>query len=150
MTPTRQFCTFFLGGNFFGLDLRYVLEINRIQSITKVPLASDTIRGLLNIRGEIITCLDTRVALGMQTFPQDAEPMNIVVRAGQEQVCLTVDAVDDIIDVHLDALDAVPSRVPWEIRRVASQVYALPGQIMLVFDGVEAIIPSRQRRQQSL
>ncbi|MGH7223488.1 MAG: chemotaxis protein CheW, partial [Gemmataceae bacterium] len=55
MGERRQFCSFFLDGLRFGVDVRKVQEVVAYQEMTRVPLAPPTVRGLLNLRGQIIT-----------------------------------------------------------------------------------------------
>ena len=56
----RQFCTFFLDDRFFGVDVEKVQEVIRYQLITPVPLAPPVVRGLINLRGQIVTAIDLR------------------------------------------------------------------------------------------
>ena len=55
MADERQFCTFHLGDQYLGLDVLRVQEIIRYQEMTHVPLAHPVVRGLINLRGQIIT-----------------------------------------------------------------------------------------------
>ena len=61
-----QYATFFLGDRMFGLDLLAIREINRNLDITPVPHARPWIRGLINLRGQIVTILDLAVRLGLE------------------------------------------------------------------------------------
>ena len=51
MTNTKQFCTFFVNGLFFGVEVLKVQEVIRYQDMTRVPLAPTMIQGLINLRG---------------------------------------------------------------------------------------------------
>ena len=53
MAETRQFCTFYLENEFYGVDVQQVQEVLRYQDQTRVPLAPEAIRGLINLRGQI-------------------------------------------------------------------------------------------------
>ena len=61
----REFCTFEVGGLFFGVDVAFVQEVLRYQEITPVPLAAPYVRGLINLRGQIVTAVDLRLRLGI-------------------------------------------------------------------------------------
>ena len=60
MAERRQFCTFFLDGQRFGVDVLKVQEVIPYQEMTRVPLALPTVRGLINLRGQIVTAIDLR------------------------------------------------------------------------------------------
>jgi len=53
MSNQRQFCTFLLDGLFFGVEVHKVQEVIRYQEMTRVPLASQVIQGLINLRGQM-------------------------------------------------------------------------------------------------
>ena len=65
MANEQQYCTFYVDGQYFGLDVRKVQEIIRYQEMTRVPLASPVVRGLINLRGQIVTAIDLRRRLEM-------------------------------------------------------------------------------------
>ena len=56
----RQLCTFFLHGLYLGVDVTRVQEVIRYQAMTRVPLAAPEVRGLINLRGQIVTALELR------------------------------------------------------------------------------------------
>ena len=60
MADEQQYCTFYVAGYYFGLDVLNVQEIIRYQEMTRVPLAPPVVRGLINLRGQIVTALDLR------------------------------------------------------------------------------------------
>ena len=67
---TQQLCTFFVDGRFFGVDVTRVQEVIRHQEMTRVPLAPHAIRGLINLRGQIVTAGLTRCgAMNAATGP---------------------------------------------------------------------------------
>ena len=88
MVEQKQFCTFFLDGHMFGVEVEQVQEVFRYQEMTKVPLAPQVVRGLINLRGQIITAIDLRQRLGMEPLPEDKFPMNVVVRTKDGVVSL--------------------------------------------------------------
>ena len=61
MTEQNQFCTFYLDNHTFGVKVEQVQEVFRYQEMTKVPLAPPEVRGLINLRGQIITAIDLRL-----------------------------------------------------------------------------------------
>ena len=80
MSPEIQFCTFFLGDELYGLDVMTVQEIVRPQMMTPVPLAHSAVRGLINLRGQIVTALDLRRRLDLPDLDEEYEPVNVVLQ----------------------------------------------------------------------
>ena len=71
MITSQQFCTFYLGQQCFGLDVLKVQEIVRHQAMTRVPLAHPMVRGLINLRGQIVTAIDLRRRLDLPELAED-------------------------------------------------------------------------------
>jgi len=79
-----QYATFLLGDRLFGLDLMMIWEINRILDITPVPHSLDHIRGLINLRGQIVTILDLGVRLGLDRQEVFDTSHNIILKTSAE------------------------------------------------------------------
>ena len=77
---TRQFTTFWLGGLLFGVEATLVQEVLRYQEITPVPLAAAAVRGLINLRGQIVTTIDLKRRIGLADRGDDTRLMNVLVR----------------------------------------------------------------------
>jgi chemotaxis signal transduction protein len=76
MESSQQLCTFRLGKLFLGVPVQDVQEVIRYQEMTRVPLASNVVRGLINLRGQIVTAIDLRRRLALRDRPADRLPMN--------------------------------------------------------------------------
>jgi two-component system chemotaxis sensor kinase CheA len=134
----RQFCTFYLGDLFFGVDVMKVQEVLRHQPMTRVPLTTKVVSGLINLRGQTVTALDMRTRLGLPAqgsegaeSDPDAMPMNIVLRTGNEVVSILVDRIGDVLSVEEAARAAVPNTVKPEVGELLSEVYKLPDSLLL-------------------
>ena len=62
---TRQFCTFMIEDCCFGLEVSVVQEVLKYQEIADVPLAQSVIRGLINLRGQIVMVIDLRRSMDL-------------------------------------------------------------------------------------
>jgi purine-binding chemotaxis protein CheW len=69
MSTDRQLCTFFLDDLYFGVEVQKIQEVIRYQEMTRVPLAPNVVRGLINLRGQIVTALDMRRRLNLPALP---------------------------------------------------------------------------------
>src|SRR5262249_25676126 len=108
MATRQQFCTFFLDDLRFGVDVQKVQEVVPYQEMTPVPLAPPTVRGLLNLRGQIVTGIDLRRRLELEDRPEWQLPINVVLRGGDSPVSFLVDEIGEVIDVSADACEPPP------------------------------------------
>jgi purine-binding chemotaxis protein CheW len=134
MSDEKQFCTFYLGDRFFGVEVERVQEVFRYQEMTQVPLAPSVVRGLINLRGQIITAIDLRRRLGMKEISNDQKPMNIVVKTDDDVVSLLVDRIGDVLEVGDEALEPPPETLGEVARKLIPGVYKLNGVLLLTID----------------
>ena len=103
----RQFVSFKIAGRLLGLDIRQVREINRVLDITPVQHARPHVRGLLNLRGQIVTVFDLGVRLGLG--PQEITPDTHSVVLKSDDVALLVDAVGEAVEVPQGQMESPPA-----------------------------------------
>lgn len=136
---SRQLCTFILGDYLFGVDVIKVQEVIRYQGMTAVPLASSVIRGLINLRGQIVTAVDMRIRLGLGERPTEALPMNVVVRTPEGAVSLLVDEIGDVLEVDEAAFERGPETMTPTFRELVRGVYKLEKRLLLLLDTDRAV-----------
>lgn len=139
MTNTKQFCTFFLNGLYFGVEVLKVQEVIRYQEMTRVPLAPGMIRGLINLRGQIVTAVDLRLRLELPARENDELPMNVVVRSEDGAVSLLVDEIGDVVEIEEDIYEAPPETLKGVARELIQGVYKLKDRLLLVLDTEKTI-----------
>src|SRR5206468_4583870 len=98
----------YLDGLFFGVDVLTVQEVICYQEMTRVPLASKVVSGLINLRGQIVTAIDLRRRLELRERPADRLPMNVVVRTDDGAVSLLVDEIGDVLEVDEESFERPP------------------------------------------
>jgi purine-binding chemotaxis protein CheW len=130
----RQCCTFFLDGHYFGIDVLQVQEVIRYQKMTRVPLAPAVVRGLINLRGQIVTAIDLRRRLDLPDRPDDELPVNVVVRTDDGAVSLLVDEIGDVLRVSEAAFERPPGTLRGTARDLIRGAYKLNGRLLLVLD----------------
>jgi purine-binding chemotaxis protein CheW len=129
----RLLCTFAVADQLFGVDVLRVQEIIGEQRITPVPLAADTIVGLLNLRGEIVPAVSLRAALGLS--PSDrACHMHVVLRTSDGLASLVVDAIGDVVEVDESTFEEPPDTLTGLARELVSGVYKLEQRLLLQLD----------------
>lgn len=134
MAESTQFCTFYLGDLFFGVEVENVQEVFRYQDMTNVPLAPAVVRGLINLRGQIITAIDLRCRLGMEELSEDRLPMNVVVRTDEGVVSMLVDEIADVLEAPEEDFERPPDTIDEITRELVRGVYKLQDRLLLVLD----------------
>jgi len=134
MANSRQFCTFYLENYFFGIELSDVQEVLRHLELTAVPLAPPAVRGLMNLRGQIVVAVDLRRQLGLLDRPANKPAMNIIVRTGEDAVSLLVDEIGDVVEAGEDSFEPPPETLRGTVRSVIRGVHKLEKQLMHVLD----------------
>jgi purine-binding chemotaxis protein CheW len=139
MATTRQFCTFHLEQHMFGIDVLDVQEIIRQQHVTRVPLASPVICGLINLRGQIVSILDLRLRLGLPMRSHDKPSINVVVRTPTGAIGLLVDEVGDMMLFPENSFEPPPETLRGPVRSLMHGVYKLKSQLLLVLDTAKTV-----------
>jgi purine-binding chemotaxis protein CheW len=139
MSDDRKFCTFFLDGMLFGVEVRKVQEVIRHLETTRVPLAPSVVRGLINLRGQIVTAIDLRRRLEFSERPADQQPMNVVVRTEDEAVSLLVDEIGDVLEAEEDVFERPPETLKGVARELIRGAYKLKDRLLLVVDTEKAV-----------
>ena len=132
MTQERQMCTFMVGDLFCGLPVDQVQEVLRYREMTAVPLAPPEVRGLINLRGQIVTAIDLRHRLKLGELPPGQEPMNIVVHGPDGIVSLLVDEIQDVLELSDEHFEAPPDTMDPSIRDLLEGVHKLEDRLLLV------------------
>lgn len=131
---SKQFCTFRLDGDFFGIDILQVQEIIRRLPFTRIPLAPTLIEGLVNLRGQIVTVIDMRLRLGLPPRQTDKAPTHMVVRTEGGATSLLVDEIGDMMELSEDTFEPPPDTVRGMARELITGVYKLDHGLLLVLD----------------
>ncbi len=134
MAADRQFCTFFLGSLYFGIDVRKVQEVNTYQEMTRVPLAPPAVRGLINHRGQIVTAIDLRRRLDLPDRTETQNAVNVVVQTNEGAISLLVDEIGDVIDVSESSFERPPETLRGPTRDLIQGAYKLADRLLLVLD----------------
>lgn len=98
-TEITQYIKIRLGDEFFGIDIKYVDNIVRMQHITRVPKAHSYIKGVINLRGEVIPVLSLRLKMGLEEVEETKSFRIIIVKTDGESVGIIVDEVREVSNV---------------------------------------------------
>ncbi|MAX66767.1 MAG: chemotaxis protein CheW [Bacteriovoracaceae bacterium] len=118
----RQYCGFRVAGEEYAIPVMEVQEVIKPQMVTPIPLAQEEIRGLINLRGQIVTCLSLR-KLFNQDDNLDRPYMNIIVKGQDGLFSLVVDEVTDIIDIDKQSIENAPDTINPGLRKYVDSIY---------------------------
>ena len=141
MADQRQLCTFFLEERFFGIEVERVQEVIRYQTVTPVPLAPAVVRGLINLRGQIVTAIDLRRLLQVEDRADERLPINIVMHARQGIFSFLVDRIGDVLEVDEDSFEHPPDTLDGIARELIRGAYKLQGRLLLVLNIAKLFSP---------
>ena len=139
MTEKRQFSTFYVDGDFFGVEVEKVQEVIRYLEMTRIPLASQMVSGLMNLRGQIVTAIDLRKRLERGNRPEGTLPMSVIVRTGDGIVSLLVDEIGDVLEVDEECFEPPPETVRGVARELIRGAYKMDGALLLALDVEETV-----------
>lgn len=133
--PINEFVTFFIGEQIFGIPVSDIHEVFHPQSITRVPLAPPEIRGVLNLRGRIVTAIEVREKLNLPPLEQDQESlMAIGVEINDESYGLIIDRVGDVLQLPVSQSEAVPMNMDPVWNKFTNEIYRLENQLLVILD----------------
>jgi purine-binding chemotaxis protein CheW len=129
-----QLALFRVGKFTCALDIDVVQEINRNALATVVHDAPSYVRGIINLRGHVVTVIDLRAKLGLPPLDTGRTPRGLVVKSHGELVGLLVDDVDDIVEVASGDITPTPPHLSGDFGSYFSGVYQLESDLVVVLD----------------
>jgi purine-binding chemotaxis protein CheW len=141
--PSRQFVTFDVANQFFGVPVGVVQEVLLNETYTPMPLAPDGCGGLFNLRGEVIGTLDLGVGFGLPSRPMSGAVVNVVVLAGGEPVSLLVDRIGLVVDLDDEAFEPPPDTLTGPARSRVVGTYKTEGRLLMVLDVEQCVNTAR-------
>jgi purine-binding chemotaxis protein CheW len=124
-TDTESFVTFVVAGQLFGVPVTRVQDILTPDAVAPVPGGPKEVRGLINLRGRIVTVIDVRTHLALPAASDDivAHGMCVTVESKGDSYTLFVDSVGDVITLSRDLREGNPGTLDAKWREVAEAVY---------------------------
>ena len=104
----NRYLSFLLGKESYGIEIRHVTEIIVMQEITNVPDLPESIIGVVNLRGNVISVMDMRKRFHLESRDHDDRTCIIVVDIKDLAVGLVVDTVNEVLNIPEDQVDPAP------------------------------------------
>ena len=134
MSISTDFVTFYLGGNYFGINASDVLELNRNLEVTPVPKSPKTVRGIMNLRGQLVPAIDMYERLNLERYSGLTESISIILRSDGFLVALLVDDAGEILSLDQDTFEPPPSNFSVISRELVMGVHKLSDKLLLILD----------------
>jgi purine-binding chemotaxis protein CheW len=103
-TQKGRYLIFTVAEAVYGMSIHYVMEIIRMQNITKVPGTPSFVKGVINLRGKIVPVIDLRLKFGQDEIKYTERTCVVVIEAEMMQAGLIVDRVDDVLELGEDQI----------------------------------------------
>jgi purine-binding chemotaxis protein CheW len=133
-TLKDRYLTFHLNGENYGIEIEHVTEIVGIQKITAVPDLPPFIKGVINLRGQVIPVMDIRLRFKMEPREYDERTCVIVVQLNEVSVGLVVDTVQEVRDIPEEAVSPPPQVANGKSSRYILGMGKVEDQVNILLD----------------
>ncbi|MFG1498256.1 chemotaxis protein CheW [Saccharospirillum sp. HFRX-1] len=104
-----QWVTFRLGNETYGLNVMQVREVLRYSEISPVPGAPSYVIGIINLRGNVVTVIDTRERFGLQTAELTDDTRIVILESDNQVVGILVDSVAEVVYLKASEIETAPN-----------------------------------------
>ncbi|CAH0354525.1 chemotaxis protein CheW [Aquabacterium sp. CECT 9606] len=140
-TLAREYLTFRLGDEEYGIDILKVQEIRGYENPTRIANASHFLKGVVNLRGTIVPIVDLRLRFGCASAEYNAFTVSIVLHIGHRTIGTVVDSVSDVMEIPAESVRPAPemhSAIDAGFIRGLAQV----GERMVILLDIEGLLMS--------
>jgi len=130
----NEVLTVYIAGQMFGIPILQVQDVLGQQRITKIPLAPPEVAGSLNLRGRVVTAIDVRQRLAINTDELDKRDMSVVVEHDNELYSLIIDKVGDVLTLRKDHFEKNPPTLDPVWLEISLGIYRLENELLVVLD----------------
>lgn len=132
--PVIQLVTFRLKDETYGINVMQVQEVLRVTEIAPVPGAPGYVLGIINLRGNVVTVIDTRTRFGLPTTERDDSSRIVIIESEQQVVGILVDSVAEVVELRQSEIDSAPNIGNDESSRYIQGVASRDEDLLIVVD----------------
>ena len=132
--PILQWVTFRLDNETYGINVMQVQEVLRYTEIAPVPGAPDYVLGIINLRGNVVTVIDTRSRFGLQPAEVSDNSRIVIIEAEKQVIGIMVDSVAEVVYLRSSEIDVAPSVGTEESAKFIQGVSNRDGELLILVD----------------
>jgi purine-binding chemotaxis protein CheW len=129
-----QLVTFILNGEVYGINVMQVQEVLRVSEIAPVPGAPAYVLGIINLRGNVVTVINSRRRFGLPSIQLDDASRIIVIESAKQVVGMLVDAVAEVVELYETDIDVAPNVGNEETSNYIQGVATRDGKLLIMLD----------------
>jgi len=129
-----QLVTFRLMDESYGINVMKVQEVLRVSEIAPVPGAPPFVLGIINLRGNVVTVIDTRSRFGLPPHEMDDASRIVIIESEKQEVGILVDSVAEVVELRETEIDAAPSIGSEESSRYIQGVSTRDNHLLILVD----------------
>jgi purine-binding chemotaxis protein CheW len=138
----REFLTFTLGHEEYGVDILKVQEIRGYDTVTRIPDTPEFIKGVINLRGTIVPVVDMRLKFKLGNAEYNDFTVMIILNVAQRVVGMVVDGVSDVLHLMPDQISAAPEFGSQVNTRFVTGIGTLDQRMLILVD-IEKLMSSQ-------
>jgi purine-binding chemotaxis protein CheW len=132
--PKKEFLSFRLGQEEYCLDILSVQEIRGYDTVTSIANTPDFIKGVINLRGNIVPIVDMRIKFRLSEARYDATTIVIILNLNKKMIGIVVDSVSDVIALPVEAIREAPRFGSAINTEFISGMATVDGNMLIVVD----------------
>ena len=129
-----QWVTFQLDRETYGINVMQVQEVLRYTEIAPVPGAPGYVLGIINLRGNVVTVIDTRSRFGLQPAEVSDNSRIVIIEAEKQVIGILVDSVAEVVYLRASEIDVAPSVGTEESAKFIQGVSNRDGELLILVD----------------
>ncbi|MCF2950194.1 chemotaxis protein CheW [Paraglaciecola aquimarina] len=129
-----QWVTYKLGEETYGINVMQVQEVLRYSEIAPVPGAPDYVLGIINLRGNVVTVIDTRSRFGLPSSDISDSTRVVIIESDDQVVGILVDSVAEVVYLRSSEIDSAPNVGTEESAKFIQGVSNRDGQLLILVD----------------
>jgi len=142
----RQFISFSVGEEEYGLELLRVKEVIRVRQITRLPKAPSFVKGIINLRGDVIPIIDLRDKFGLEAKEATATTRVIVVEVEAKLMGMVVDSASQVVRIPADQIDPPPPVLGGFSQEFITGVGKIDDRLIILLNS-DAVLTAEERTQ---
>ncbi len=132
--PLSQWVTFSLEDETYGINVMQVQEVLKMTEIAPVPGAPDYVIGIINLRGNVVTVVDTRKRFGLMPQEPTESTRIVIIEANKQVVGILVDSVAEVVELDSDEIETAPTVGNDETSKYIQGVYSHDKKLIILVD----------------